>query len=229
MVSETRYLFETDFSNPEANQAQARIYNEEDIEAARQSARAELRDFEEKRAADLLAEMSAKLDALSAQRAEHLQSATESAVDIAIVLCRKVLPTLAAQHALTEIEGHITRTLSEVHGEPRIVVRVAEQNIAGLQPRIDSFAGGFDGQIVLLADDQLPLTDCHVMWADGGNERDVQRTWSAIDKAVEQITESGIGESADQPIAGTAPESVESTSEISSKINDIEQISEVID
>ena len=210
MGTETRYLFETDFGNPEANQSQARIYNEEDIDAARQeatrAAQAEMRSFEEKRAADLLAEMSAKLDILAAQRAEDLQSTTESAVDIAIVICRKVLPTLAAQHALTEIEGHIARTLADVHGEPRIVVRVSEENVTALQARIESFASGFDGKIVLLADDQLPATDCHVMWADGGNERDVQRTWAEIDKVVDQITDSGISSSAGQETAGIEPE-----------------------
>ncbi|MDH3737834.1 MAG: FliH/SctL family protein [Alphaproteobacteria bacterium] len=223
MGSETRYLFETDFSNPEANQAQARIYNEEDIEAARNeglvAARAELREMEEKRAADMLAEMSAKLDTLSAQRAEDFQSATESAVDIAIVMSRKVLPTLATQNALVEIEGHIVRTLAEIHDEPRIVVRVADENIALLQPRIESFAGGFDGKIVLLADDQLPLTDCHVMWADGGNERDVQRTWSAIDTAVEQITAGGIGAQPAHPTSGDVSESTDGDSELLSDFN----------
>lgn len=233
MSTETRFLFETDFSNPEANQAQARIYNEEDIETARQeaahAARAELRDFEEKRAADILADMAAKLDSLVAQRAETIRSTTEIAVDIAVALCRKVLPTLAAQNALTEIEGHIARTLTEIHGEPRIVVRVADQNIAALESRIDSLSSGFDGQIVVLADDQLPPTDCHVMWADGGNERDLQRTWSAIDKAVAQITESGIGASAAPPTAGAEIDPTESSEEISSNFNGIEQNSQVID
>ena len=38
MGTETRYLFETDFGNPQANKSQARIYNEEDLETARQEA-----------------------------------------------------------------------------------------------------------------------------------------------------------------------------------------------
>ena len=226
MGTETRYLFETDFGNPQANESQARIYNEEDLETARQeaaqAARAELRSFEEKRAANLLAEMSAKFDTLSAQRAEDLQSAIESAADVAIVICGKILPTLAAQNALTEIEGHIARTLADVHNEPRIVVRVSEENVAALQSHIDIFANGFDGKIVLMADDQLAPTDCHVMWADGGSERDVQRTWSEIDKVVEQITDGGIGSSAAEPATGTEQNVTTTSPDISNDINDIE-------
>lgn len=233
MSTETRYLFETDFGNPQANESKAQKYNEEDIESARQegmqTARAELHSFEEKRIADLLAEVAAKLDVLSAQRAEDLQSTTESAVDIAIIMCRKLLPTLAAQNALTEIEGHIARALTEVHGEPRIVVRVSEEHVAALQPRIEVFANGFDGKIVLLADDQLSPTDCHVMWADGGSDRDVQRTWSEINKVVDQVTDGGIGSMAVEPVSEADPEGATNSPTISNNFNSIEQSSQVID
>lgn len=233
MNTETRYLFETDFDNPEANQNQVRKFSEEDIVAARQealdAARAEIHSFEEKRGADLLVEISAKIDALSAQRAQDLQSSTECAVDIAVLMCRKVLPTLAAKNALAEIEGHIARALADVHGEPRIVVRVAEEHIAALQPRIDSFATGLDGKIVLLADDQLASTDCHVLWADGGSERDVQRTWSEINKVADQITNGGIGLPPAETAAEPTPEPVTQEPELSNNINDIDQPSQVID
>lgn len=233
MGTETRFLFETDFDNPEAIESQALIYCEEDIDAAKQEAlqiaRAELSSLEEKRAADLLAEMSSKFDALSAQRGEDMQSATESAVDIAIIICRKVLPTLAAQNALTEIEGHISRTLVDVHGEPRIVVRVSAENVAALQPRFESFANGFDGKIVLLADDQLSPTDCHVLWADGGSEHDVQRTWSEINKAVEQITDGGIGSMANDPAIEADQVPKAESSETSNDFNSMDTSSKAID
>jgi hypothetical protein len=158
-----------------------------------------------------------------------LQSAAESAVDIAVAMCRKALPTLASQGALTEIEGHIRRTLTDVHGEPRVVVRVSEENVAGLQLHIESLAGGFDGEIVLLADDQLPATDCHVMWADGGSERDVQRTRSEIDKAVEQITANGIASAEDVPATLTGQDPIPNSPEISSNSNDLKQSSQAID
>ncbi len=233
MGTETRFLFETDFSNPEASETAARIYSEEDVQAAQaealQAARAELRNLEEKRAADLLAEMSAKLDTLAAHRAEDMQSATERAVDISIAICQKMLPTLAIQNALAEIEGHIARTLADVHGEPRVVVRVSEENLVKLQSCIDSLASGFDGEIVLLADDQLPATDCHVMWADGGSERDVQRTWAEIDKAVELITDNGIRPANADPVTESDQVAASETSELSSDLKDLEQSSEAFD
>lgn len=233
MGTETRSLFDTDFGDLEANALKEEKYSKEDIAAAKQEAlelaRAELKGFEEKRAADLLAEMSVKLTALSAARAEDLQSATESAVDIAVAMCRKILPALAAQNALTEIESHIARTLAEVHGEPRVVVRVSEDNVAALQSGIEGLAGGLDGEIVLVADDRLPATDCHVMWADGGSERDVQRTWAEIDKAVEQITSNGINTMAPGPTTGTDPDTAVNTSGSLPDSNEIKPFSEAID
>lgn len=233
MGTETRSLFDTDFGDLEANALKEEKYSKEDIAAAKQEAlelaRAELKGFEEKRAADLLAEMSVKLTALSAARAEDLQSATESAVDIAVAMCRKILPALAAQNALTEIESHIARTLAEVHGEPRVVVRVSEDNVAALQSGIEGLAGGLDGEIVLVADDRLPATDCHVMWADGGSERDVQRTWAEIDKAVEQITSNGINTMAPGPTTGTDSDTAVNTSGSLPDSNEIKPFSEAID
>jgi len=233
MGTETRFLFETDFGDLEATERKAEKFSAEDIASAKQEAleiaRAELRGFEEKRAADLLTEMSGKLSALSSARAADLQSATESAVGIAVAMCRKMLPALAARNALGEIESHIARTLAEVHGEPRVVVRVSEDNVAALQSSIEGLANGLDGEIVLLADDRLPATDCHVMWADGGSERDVQRTWSEIDKAVEQIIDNGIGSMATGPTAGATPDTMTSSSELLIDSNDIEQLPQAID
>lgn len=233
MGTETRFLFETDFSDLEAIERTAEKYSSEDIAAAKQEAleiaRAELKGFEEKRAADLLAEMSVKLTALAAVRAEDLQSATESAVDIAVAMCRKMLPTLSAQNALPEIESHIARTLAEVHGEARVVVRVSEDNVAALQSGIEGLDNGFDGEIILVADDRLPATDCHVMWADGGSERDVQRTWSEIDKAIEQITQNGICSMAPNPAAEANPSTTVNSSELPTDSNDIELFPEAID
>jgi flagellar assembly protein FliH len=233
MGTETRFLFETDFGTPGMSDSKSKIYTEDEVQAvkveAQQAARAELCNLEEKRAADLLAGMSAKFDALSARRAEDLQLATERAVDIAVVICQKILPTLATQNALTEIEGHIARTLADVYGESRVVVRVSEENLGKLQSRIDGLADGFDGKIILMADDQLSATDCHVMWADGGSERDVQRTWAEIDKTVEQITEIGIRPANTDPAAASDHDIAADIPESSTNFNELEKFSQAID
>jgi len=197
MGAGAKYLFETDFGNPETVKRSARNFTEADVQAARsealQQARAELGAREEKRAADLAGQIAATVNQLVDQRAADLQAASECAVDIAVTICRKVLPTLAAQGALDEIAGHISRTLAEVQGEPRVVVRMSEANVAALRDRVDTLANGFDGKLVLLPDDHLVGSDCHVMWADGGSERDVARLWAQIDTAVAQITAGGLG------------------------------------
>lgn len=233
MTAETKFLFETDFGNPEALRKRARAFTEADLEAARaeayEAARAELQSTEERRIADLLAEASHKLDGLAAQRDETLLSASQTAVEIAATICRKALPTLAQRHALNEIEGHILRTLKDVHGEPRVVVRVSQANVEALRDKVDGLARGFDGEIVLITDEQLSDTDCHVLWADGGSERDVQRTTTAIDAAVAQITD--LGNAPDGPVHAAEPDlpAGAESNELSSDINQFYSVTQVKD
>lgn len=233
MTANSKFLFETDFGDLETLESKAQRYSEEDLAAARQAAmqdaRNEMRDFEEKRAADLLTDMAACLDEMSAARRQDLQTATESAVDIGVAMCRKVLPTLAAQNALAEIEGHIVRTLAEVFGEPRVVVRVSEDNVERLRPGIDNLASSFDGKIVLLADEQLAPTDCHVMWADGGCERDLERSWAQINKAVQQIVDGGLGNEPASAAAGAAHDSASDGDISSPDFNSLPKSSQAID
>jgi len=220
MGAGTKYLFETDFGNPQTGQLKAQRYTEDDLLAAKaealRQARADMGTLEEKRAADLIATIAARLDDLTAQRAADAEEATAAAAALAMAICRKMLPVLAAKHALTEITGHITRTLAELQGEPRVVVRTAEANVAALRPRVDALAAGFDGKLVLLPDDEMAPTDCHVMWADGGSERDVARLWRSIDQAVAQITSieadaaTAAPERLADPVADAEPEHISS-------------------
>ena len=68
--------------------------------------------------------------------------------------------------------------------EPRVVFRVPDAMLDTLQPRIAEMSGkaGYSGEVVLLADDRMGMSDCLVEWADGGAERNVERLWAEVEE-----------------------------------------------
>jgi flagellar assembly protein FliH len=98
--------------------------------------------------------------------------------------------------------------LSELHDEPRLVVRVADALLDPLNESLQAArsSAGFEGKIVLLADDSVANGDIRIEWADGGAERDSTRLWREIDEIVARA----LGhDGANVPAEGTTPAETE--------------------
>lgn len=197
MTASRKFLFENDFAHPEEMKRRAAVHTEEAMAAAKAeafaagkaAAEAEQRASEEQRIAELLTTISGQVEVLSAERAQTDDRIARDSGALAVSICRKILPTLAAQNALQEIEGLVMRTIAEMTEEPRLVIRVADSRLDALQTRLDRMSSGFPGKLVLLGDDELAENDCAVLWADGGTERNVDRLWSEIDQIVAGLTD----------------------------------------
>jgi flagellar assembly protein FliH len=197
MSASQKFLFETAFDEPGSERnakplpthtdEQGELIREEAYRAGHTAALAEARNLEESRIKDMLNMMGRHIATLSKTREADIQSIAEQVTDVALAICRKVLPELSRQHALTEIEGLIRACLAEMPEEPRIVVRVADGTVDQLQQRISGLANGFAGKLVLLGDDELAPPDCVVLWADGGTERNLERLWQDIDSATARL------------------------------------------
>jgi len=126
------------------------------------------------------------LDALAQSHRQAAEEMIAEGLKVAVGIARKVVPELAQRNAMNEIEALVTDCLRHLAEEPRVVVRVHDQFLDGLQGRIDELAqlSAFPGSIVLIADDGLAAGDCRVEWADGGAERDGGRLWKEIDAAI---------------------------------------------
>lgn len=132
---------------------------------------------------------------------EELRATTAAdALKIVKVALDKILPQLARHNALNEIERLVGECLQAIYDEPRVVVRAQDRLIAALQPRVDQIAGscGFQGKVVLFADERLGESDVRVEWADGGAERNLEDMFKQIDTAIESITQ---GDAAVSPIS----------------------------
>lgn len=197
MAAGQKFLFENDFAHPDEMRKRAAVHTDDEMAAARaksfeegrQAMQAEQEAADEQEIFTLLTSLAERVQDHCAQRAVEIDTAAAQAGELALTICRKILPTLSAQNAMTEIEGLIMRTIAEMQDEPRLVVRVADAKVEDLQARFERMAGAFEGSLVLLGDDELADTDCSLLWADGGADRKLDRLWTEINTAVSAITD----------------------------------------
>lgn len=210
MVASRKFLFENDFAHPEEMKKRAAVHTEDAMAAAkaeafaagRAEAETEQRASEEQQIGQLLTAISGQVEMLSAERAQTDDRIARDSGALAVSICRKILPTLAAQNALREIEGLVMRTIAEMAEEPRLVIRVADSRLDALQTRLDRMSSGFPGKLVLLGDDELAENDCAILWADGGTERNIDRLWSEIDQIVASLTDDQTQPAQTSPLEG---------------------------
>jgi flagellar assembly protein FliH len=185
---------------PEAEQPPAPIYSAEELEAARAAGRET--GYRDGHAAGH-AEATAAADAAQTQALERIADGlaqigrgldveTErrdgEALEAAVQLMQRLFPALTRRHGQGEIESVLANALERLRDEPRVVVRIADQHLDPLQERIEAIKArvGFEGRIVLFADEALAPGDARIEWADGGAERDGERLWADVQRAVER-------------------------------------------
>jgi flagellar assembly protein FliH len=151
------------------------------------------------------ARLSATLERLADQLEYIVQSAVDTAarqregvIEIGAAIARKLLPDLSRRQGTAEAEAMMSAVITELIDEPRMVIRVADEDLDALSDRIDTVAQrrGFAGKVVLLAEPTVAAGDCRIEWADGGVERDSARLWNDIDQAVVRLLGTG-GHTAD--------------------------------
>ncbi len=209
-----KFLFETCFDgtedavlgDPDAGSPPPR-YGEEDVVKARADGMAAgleaAREDAVVKAGQTLIEVSERiadgLGRLFDARADLERQINKEAVDATLVMLGKLFPGLAEAHGLDEVEALIGECLSRTVQEPRIVVRLAESQLDTMARRIDSVtaAKGYEGKVVLLADENVAIGDAVVEWADGGATRDSTRLVEEIEAAAGRAT--FLSGDADQP------------------------------
>ncbi len=167
----------------EADLAQAR---QDGFAEGQAQAAAAARASIEQSAADALAALAARLPALAGQVEEGLAANARLMIETALAGLRRIMPELSRRGGLAEIEGLLEQTVTGLREESRIVVRLNEQLLDALRDRLERVAqtSGFEGRFVLLADEEIPVGDCRIEWAEGGVERMTSRVWDDIDAAV---------------------------------------------
>jgi flagellar assembly protein FliH len=108
------------------------------------------------------------------------------AVEVAVAVGAKLAPQLIAREPFAEISALANECFHQLVTAPHIVIRVGNEIYDDAKDKLEEIARakGFEGRLVVLADEAMAPGDCRIEWADGGVNRDSAATLSAIDDVV---------------------------------------------
>lgn len=108
------------------------------------------------------------------------------AVEVAVAVASKLAPELIAREPFAEIAALATECFRQLVTTPHIVVRVSADIHDTAKDQLEHIARarGFEGRLMVVADDALPAGDCRIEWSEGGINRDREATFAAINDAV---------------------------------------------
>jgi flagellar assembly protein FliH len=193
MANTAKYLFDEDFSSGEKPTITL-------VEAERRRADAESQAYRKgfaageakaqgeaaQRAANALALVADGLDKLNRALSGIETRLETEAVDVAVAVAGKLAPALIAREPFAEISALATECFRHLVKTPHVVVRVSPAIYEIAKDKLEEVARarGFEGRLVVMAEDGLAAGDCRIEWADGGVARDEAATLAVIDDAV---------------------------------------------
>lgn len=157
------------------------------FEEGRQAGLAEAQQQVDRLVADTLNALIEQVPALFRRQDDANEAHAREGVRVALAVIRKMLPAAAETHAFGEVTRVVEEVIGDLLDEPRIIVKVAEPLVDAVRQRLEAVcqAQGFEGRVVVQADDRMRAGDCRVEWTDGGAERDQERLLRDIEDAVE--------------------------------------------
>ncbi len=193
MAQTAKYLFDEDFSGGEKptitlveherRRADAEsVAYREGFGAGQQQAREEAAQRTSDSLA-LIADSFARLEGALAAIETRLET---EAVAVAVAVASKLAPELIAREPFAEISALATDCFRHLVKAPHVAIRIAPEICDLAKVRLDEIAQarGFEGRLVVLAEEGLKPGDCRIEWAEGGVKRDEAATLAVINDAV---------------------------------------------
>jgi flagellar assembly protein FliH len=108
------------------------------------------------------------------------------AVEVAVAVAGKLAPELIAREPFAEISALATDCFCHLVKTPHVTARVAPALRDTVREKLDEIARarGFEGRLMVLADESVAAGDCRIEWAEGGVTRDTAAARAMIDDAV---------------------------------------------
>ena len=209
--SQKKFLFDEEFASRAGGDLQIhdvptrddlRRAGEEAFAAGHASGRAEADAEIARTQAQALEAFSREFSTMKIAHESAYGAYAQEATRLAVAIGRKLAASLIEAQPLSEIEALVNACLRQVMGEARVVVRVHEAVLDSMQTAMEPLTSklGFDGHVILLAEEGLAPGDCRVEWADGGAERDVAALSADIDQAIERlVSNSGVADATALP------------------------------
>jgi flagellar assembly protein FliH len=193
MKATAKYLFDEDFATGEKPtitvvEAERRRVDAESQAYRKGFAAGEAKadnDIAQRSAAALavIADGLARLDRALSDIEARLET---EAVQVAVAVGSKLAPELIAREPLAEISALATECFLHLVKTPHVVVRIGTDIYETAKEKLEEItrARGFDGRLVVMADEGMAPGDCRIEWADGGVARERTATLSEIDDVV---------------------------------------------
>ncbi|AWN36948.1 FliH/SctL family protein [Methylobacterium radiodurans] len=210
------FLFDTDFRKPRtdpAAEASARAAAEaaeraaadayaRGLEGGRAEGRAEAQGQLQARLADAMNRLALSVAGLMAQADAREAEREAQAVEVAVLLARRVAGEALDARPLAVIAEAARGALQHLRGVPHLAVRVHDSLVEETEALLRRLARerGFEGRLVVLGEPDLALGDARIEWADGGVVRERARIEAAITQAL------GIGLLAPESVPAPEPD-----------------------
>ncbi|SCA57829.1 FlbE protein (modular protein) [Candidatus Terasakiella magnetica] len=188
-------------------------FNEEEVLAAQQTA------FDEGKTAGLqeanaqfehliataLTQISQNIPDVFQSHSQTQEDHESHALSVATAVVKKIIPAYAEKNGLDEIVHVVSQCLEPLRAEPRIIVKVHESLRDDVHDKLTVIADqiGFDGRVVVMAQEDIVPGDCRVEWSEGGAERNSDDLWQLIDEIIERNLTQGANSGENQPTADT--------------------------
>lgn len=167
------------FSQEELDEAKEQAFTQGKLEGQAEGHKAawdEAMHSIEKQTADGLELILEQLRALAPIAAETAEKSYAAAVELAMAVCRKVVPTLCKEHAADEIRLLLEKNFHFLKEEPKITVKLNPSMADAVKPYIAKLVKqeSFAGKVAVVRDESIPAGNCKIEWRHGGVERTAQ-------------------------------------------------------
>ncbi len=174
-------------------------YSKEELDAAVKMAeekayeqgRTEAIGEEDKKRDLLLEDISRQLTDIFAGLDKKATEVENSALQFAIELVRKILPTLEKERAEVEVKNFMAQNFANFAGQETLSFAFNPATVTLVADSIGKLAeqNDFEGKIAVHKDDTLGPSDCRIEWKNGGVERNVSETLNKVKELLDNNTQ----------------------------------------
>ncbi|WP_375284710.1 FliH/SctL family protein [Marinicauda pacifica] len=156
----------------------------EAVDAARKSDEAQA----SREAAEALRHLSGHMQAILSRMEQESTALREDATRLALAASARIAGKALETYGADTIEECVREALGDLRSEPRISVRVAPHLAEIMAERLTNAAEdqGFEGAVIVRADDQVATGDCALEWRAGVIERTATQIEERIAGAIEK-------------------------------------------
>ena len=174
-------------------------YSKEELDAAVKMAeekayeqgRTEAIGEEDKKRDLLLEDISRQLTDIFAGLDKKATEVENSALQFAIELVRKILPTLEKERAEVEVKNFMAQNFANFAGQETLSFAFNPATVTLVADSIGKLAeqNDFEGKIAVHKGDTLGPSDCRIEWKNGGVERNVSETLNKVKELLDNNTQ----------------------------------------